>query len=204
MRRRGFFVALAMLAPFAARAQLPASAGPIAALNAGLLKVMHAGREVPFTQRFDTLQPVVQSAFDLKLILGSSVGPRWASIPANLQGELLEAFTRFTVATWVSNFDSFDGEKFEILADVRKIGDDEVVQTRIVPTSGDPTRLDYVMRQTARGWRAIDILLDGSISRVAVQRSDFRGLLKGGDPTPLIAMLRKKVTELADGQKINP
>jgi phospholipid transport system substrate-binding protein len=73
-----------------------------------------------------------------------------------------------------------------------------------VPTSGDPTRLDYVMRQTARGWRAIDILLDGSISRVAVQRSDFRGLLKGGDPTPLIAMLRKKVTELADGQKINP
>jgi len=204
MRRRCFLIALAVLAPLAARAQLPASAAPIAALNAGLLKVMHDGHEVPFGQRVDTLKPIVQSAFDLKSILGSSVGPRWASIPANLQGELLDAFTGFTVATWVANFDTFDGEKFEILGDTRKIGDDEVVQTRIVPRTGDVTRLDYVMRRTGAGWQAVDVLLDGTISRVAVQRSDFRALLKDGDPAPLITMLREKMTQLAGGQKISP
>ena len=40
-----------------------------------------------------------------------------------------------------------------------------------------PTPLDYVMRQGEKGRRAVDVLLDGSISRVAVQRSDFRSLL---------------------------
>ena len=34
------------------------------------------------------------------------------------------------------------------------------------------------MRQVnADAWKAVDVLLDGTISRVAVQRSDFRSLL---------------------------
>jgi phospholipid transport system substrate-binding protein len=72
-----------------------------------------------------------------------------------------------------------------------------VVQTRIVPPVGDPTRLDYVVH----GDKVVDILLDGSISRVAVQRSDFRSLIGSGDPAPLIAMLRNKTAGLAAGDK---
>jgi phospholipid transport system substrate-binding protein len=52
------------------------------------------------------------------------------------------------------------------------------------------------MRSTDAGWKAIDVLLDGSISRVAVQRSDFRSLLAGGDPGRLIASLRAKTASL--------
>ena len=49
------------------------------------------------------------------------------------------------------------------------------------------------------GWRAVDVLLDGSISRVAVQRSDFRKLLDPGDASALIASLEKKVSDLSGG-----
>ena len=56
------------------------------------------------------------------------------------------------------------------------------MQTEIVPKTGSSTRLDYVMRNEGAAWKAIDILVDGSISRVAVQRSDFRTLLRTGDP----------------------
>jgi phospholipid transport system substrate-binding protein len=200
MRRRAL-VALALLAPFAARAELPASAAPIAALNDGLLAVMHAGKSTPFASRVQTLLPLVQQAFDLPLILQNSVGLRWPAFSAQQQQDLLDAFTRWTVATWVANFDTYDGETFEISPDLRKVGADQVVQTRIVPKSGDTTRLDYVMRNTGGAWKAIDILVDGSISRVAVQRSDFRALLKTGDPAPLIAHLRDKGASLAAGTK---
>ena len=37
------------------------------------------------------------------------------------------------------------------------------------------------MRDDNGVWRAVDVLLDGSISRVAVQRSDFRKILANGD-----------------------
>ena len=170
---------------------------PVLALDEGLLAIMHQGKATPFTDRMRTLTPVIEQAFDLKRILQNSVGPRYRSIPAAKQDELLDAFTGFTVASYVANFESFSGERFEVLPETRRSGDDTVVQTRIVPVSGEPTKLDYVVR----GDKIVDILLDGSISRVAVQRSDFRSLIGSGDPGPLIAMLRNKAAGLTAGDK---
>ena len=83
------------------------------------------------------------------------------------------------------------------MADLRHAGKDVIVQTRIIPLAGDPTKLDYVMRDITGQWRVVDILLDGSISRVAVTRSDFRALLNGADAAPLIKSLRDKVAAFA-------
>ena len=188
-----------MLASASAQAAESAAAVPIAALDGGLLQVMHAGKATPFGQRYATLTPVVQQAFDLDTILQTSVGPRWRSFTPVQQQELQGEFLRFTVANYVSNFSSFGGEKFEIDPDTRTVGAEQVVATHVVSPSGDPVRLDYVMRQGASGWRAVDVLLDGSISRVAVQRSDFRSLLENGGPDALVASLRKKVADLSGG-----
>jgi len=68
-----------------------------------------------------------------------------------------------------------------------------------VQANGTPVRLDYVMRRGPQGWRAVDVLLDGSISRVAVQRSDFRSLITQGDAGALIASLNKKIADLSGG-----
>ena len=77
---------------------------------------------------------------------------------------------------------------------------DQVVQTRLLPANGEPVKLDYVVHNDAGTWKIIDVLLNGSISRVAVQRSDFRSLLASGEPGPLIASLRSKVARLAAGK----
>jgi phospholipid transport system substrate-binding protein len=59
--------------------------------------------------------------------------------------------------------------------------------------------MDYVMRDDTGIWRAVDVLLEGSISRVAVQRSDFRRLLNRGGATALAQSLRSKSANLSDG-----
>jgi len=201
MKRRTFLAA-ALLAPLIARAeQLPAPAIPIAALNQGLLSIMHQGKSTPFPKRAAEIQPLVEQAFDLTQILQSSVGLRWGAFSQQQKDDLLEAFTRWTVATWVSNFDTYEGETFNISPNLHTIGHDQVVQTQIVPQSGTPTRLDYVMRNVGSQWKAVDVLADGAISRVAVQRSDFRTLLRTGDPAPLIANLRYKADALAAGMR---
>ncbi|HEX5328311.1 MAG TPA: ABC transporter substrate-binding protein, partial [Acetobacteraceae bacterium] len=76
---------------------------------------------------------------------------------------------------------------------------EQVVSTEIIPTSGSSHRIDYVMRKTNAGWKAIDVLLDGSISRVAVQRSDFRSLLNRGGAPALEASLQQKTQTLSRG-----
>ena len=185
-----------------ARAQAAAGpAAPVEQLNAALLAVMKAGGATPFAQRYATLAPVVDQTFDLPQVLRNSVGLGWSSLPAVQQAALQKAFRRYTVASFLANFDSYDGQRFAIGSNVRTVMPGEVVvPTQIVPRSGTPTKLDYVMKQTPAGWRAIDVLADGSISRVAVQRSDFQSLLASGDGEALIATLRRKVQTLSGGE----
>jgi phospholipid transport system substrate-binding protein len=172
---------------------------PIRALNDALLTSMKAGKSTPFAQRADALAPVVRAAFNLPVILQVSVGPGWAQLPQPQQIDLLRAFETFTIATYAANFESYGGERFELLPDLRSAGADQIVQTRLVPASGTPIALDYVMRQSGDRWQAVDVLLDGTISRVAVQRSDFRSLLHPADASALIDSLQRKVKQLSTG-----
>lgn len=202
--RRAVLAALAALAailPVAAPAQAGGPTAPVEALNAALLQAMHAGRTTPFAQRAALLEPVIERAFALAVILRASVGLKYATFSATEQAALLAAFTRYTVASYAANFDSYSGERFSVDPQTRAVGSEQVVQTHIVPATGAATRLDYVMRQGAEGWQVVDVLVDGSISRVAVQRSDFRSLLEAGGPARLTASLDDKATRLANGDK---
>jgi phospholipid transport system substrate-binding protein len=55
------------------------------------------------------------------------------------------------------------------------------------------------MRQMSGSWQVEDVLADGTISRVAVQRSDFRRLLSQGGSAALVVSLQSKVAQLSGG-----
>jgi phospholipid transport system substrate-binding protein len=145
------------------------------------------------------LAPIMDRTFDLTAILQESVGATWATLPPDQQTMLTQAFRRYTVASYVNSFDGFDGQQFVVSPNTRAVGNDQVVQTRIIPKAGEGHELDYVMREGGSGWRAVDVLADGSISRVAVQRSDFRRLLARGGAQALVTSLRSKSVDLSDG-----
>jgi phospholipid transport system substrate-binding protein len=165
-----------------------------------LMQAMKAGPGVPFQQRFDTLAPVIDRVFDLDAVLRASVGLSWSSLPPDQQDQLRSAFRRYTTASYVNSFDHFDGQHFTVEPQPRPAGNGEqIVATRITPRSGDGHEIDYVMRNTPSGWRAVDVLADGAVSRVAVQRSDFRRLLSRGGAPPLANSLASKSLDLSDG-----
>jgi len=200
-RRLASLLFAAGMLPLIARADESAAdiRQPIGMLYRGLEELMRAGQRTPFQQRFDRLAPIIDRVFDLDTILRVSVGLRWNTISDAARASLTTAFRRFTIATYVANFDSYDGEKFEIQPTPHPSGGNEIVMTRIVPPNGDAIRLDYVMHNTDGGWKVADILLDGTISRVAVQRSDFRAILANGDAPALIASLQRKTADLSGG-----
>jgi phospholipid transport system substrate-binding protein len=177
------------------------ASGPIRSLNSALLSVMRAGKTQDFAHRFDMLAPVVDQAFDLDAILQGVVGPRWAALAEADKATLRGEFRRFTIASWVANFDSFNGEDFVVKPDPRAIGDGAlVVDTQFAAPGSTPITLSYVMRPAGTSWRAVDILAEGTISRVAVLRSDFRQVLAQGGAPALAARLREKSDALAAGK----
>ncbi|MBV9654554.1 MAG: ABC transporter substrate-binding protein [Acetobacteraceae bacterium] len=202
---RRLFVASGAAASASMLGLLPAFAqdfGQVAAgiqrLYAALPEVMKAGAGTPFMQRYSTLVQPVSGALDLPAILQVAVGPPWSTIPPAQQAALQTAFQKYSVATYVSQFDSYGGEQFQVLPGLRTLPTGQpVLHTEIVPKSGDAHAIDYVMRQTPGGWKATDVLLDGTISRVAVLRSDFRRLLARGGPAELTNFLEQKATALS-------
>ena len=153
----------------------------------------------PFQARFDNLAPVIDRVLDIDTILRNSIGLRWSALDEASRKTLYTVFRSFTIASYAANFDKDAGEKFEIAPTMRESGADRIVQSKLIASNGEPIRLDYLIRSSAQGWRVVDVLVDGSISRVAVQRSDFRALLASGDASPLIDSLKKKVAELSGG-----
>lgn len=187
--------------PHAFAATAPAdTVETIKRLNNALLVAMKSGEQSSFGSRYQALAPSIDQAFDLPAVLAVSVGPSWANLSPDQQSRLLEAFRRYTVASYVANFDSYAGQNFSVSPDTRSVGAGQVVvQSHITPVKGDATELDYVMKQTDAGWKVVDVLAAGSISRVAVQRSDFRHLLASGGGNALLTSLQRKTSDLSGG-----
>jgi phospholipid transport system substrate-binding protein len=189
----GVITVMIALARVAAASEVSA---PIEQLDAGLLEVMKAGKATPFQSRCDVLAPLVVRALDLEFILQSAVGAAWASLPPDQQTALRAAFQRYSIAKYVANFEDFPGDRFELLPPTA--GGDAVVRVKILPGSpGDQAHvLGYMMRQTAEGWKAVDVTADG-ISVVAVQQAEFRAVMAMGGIAHLLAGLQQKASELA-------
>jgi phospholipid transport system substrate-binding protein len=182
-------------------AAVPPQAAPIAALDEALIATMKAGSaNASFMSRYGMLDPVVKRTFNLPVILQNSVGFLWSTVPAAQQEQLLLLFEEFTVASYINGFVSYAGEQFQLLPAERTIGAKKIVESQIVPGDGSaPTRLDYVMANGPDGWRVTDVLLNGTISKVAIQSSDFSALVTSGDAGQLILALKSKIAGLSNG-----
>jgi phospholipid transport system substrate-binding protein len=190
-------VSLALAAP--AFADSPEDA-PITALDNALIATMKAGSAgTGFSQRVQTLTPIVQQSFDLTTIIQNSVGLLWPTVPAAQQAQLKDLFTGFTVASYVHEFSSFSGQSIKLLPAEKSLGAKKIVETDIVSPDASATEIDYVVADNASGWQITDVLLNGTISQVAIHASDFSGLVTQGNAAPLIAALKTKIAALSDG-----
>lgn len=174
------------------------AAVPVAALNAGLTALEKSAAK-PFAARYAQFGAVVDEAFNLPEILHKVVGPKWDEFSDGERKALLDVFRAYTICNYVANFNADSGDRFVVLPDVRVIGPNTVVPTEIAPKTGEPVRIDYVMRPFGITWQAIDVLQAGTISQAAVQRSDFRATIEEGGAAKLTDSLREKVRTLSGG-----
>ncbi len=188
---------LALLASFAVPAMALADSGATASIE-GLQKSLTAMEHSSgnFAAKEAIIAPAIDQAFDLETILKNSVGLRYATIDPAEKQKLLATFRAYTLANYVSNFGT-GSDTFSVSPATRQSGSDVIVQTSINPSGGSPTRIDYVMRNTGGSYKAVDVLLDGTMSRVAVNRSDFRAAFAQGGAAGLEQTLQRKTASLS-------
>ena len=180
--------------PAFAMAQSPTDR--VNALNQGILALMKsAEQKVPARSRLEQFEPVVRENYDLETSLRVAAAPDYDRAPPDQQKALLEAFARRSAAQYVQRFTGHSGESFEIVGDRPGPRGTTLVETRLIRPTDKPVTLTYVLRQRDGKWGIVDVLLDGNISQLAVQRSDYANALRNGG----VPALTKELNSYADG-----
>ena len=163
-----------------------------------LLTTMRYGPTLGQSGRYARLAPVVDRLFDVPAMTQLAVGPTWATLSPAQQQQLIDAFRHYIAATYADRFDSYSGQQLQVTGE-RPYNGSVIVQTKIVKSDGDTTDLDYLMRSNQGSWQISDVYLDGTISQVAIQRSEFHSILRREGVDGLVTALNRKVDLLGKG-----
>jgi phospholipid transport system substrate-binding protein len=185
----------------ASDADAQATTAVVQKLDDTLLATMKDGQKLGYAGRVAKLAPVIDQTYDLPFMTRFIIGTDWNSLPPEKQQQMLESFRRFTIGTYASHFDEYNGETFEIVGQPIAQRSDVMVQTKLVPAKGTPIRLNYLMRKGDKAsnngkWQIIDVFLEGTVSELATQRADFQQALTAGGVDGLIQKLDTKTAAL--------
>jgi phospholipid transport system substrate-binding protein len=188
---------LLLAAPaFAEDATDATAAQGIETYYATLLGVMKKAKDLGIKGRYAQLEPAIRRTFDLAAMTRIAIGPPWTGFSADQQQNLVEAFSKMTVATYANRFDGYAGETFEVNPKVDTRGNDRIVKTKLVQTADEPVTLNYLMRKSGEDWKVVDVYLSGTISELATRRSEFTALIRTGGADALLANLKQRTDEL--------
>ena len=199
--RRAAFVGIALCLAVA----MPSSARPAAetggadtvrSLYSTLLATMRSGPTLGARGRYAQIEPIVSRVFDIPLMTRLAVGPEWAGLSATQRAQVSQAFARYIAAVYAERFDSYSGERLQVIGEQASPGG-PIITSRIIKSNGEPVDINYLMRQNGGVWQIADVYLDGTISEMATRRSEFAEILRRSGISGLIEALNTKADALA-------
>lgn len=189
-----------LLAPRAAPAETSQAVEVVETLHAALLDVMKQADTLGYAGRFDRLEPVLGRTFDLDFMAQKSVGRHWKELKPEDQKRLTVTFRRFTLANYAGRFDGWSGQHFETVGEDASTHGTVIVKTRLVAPKDEDVQLNYRLRPVDGSWRIIDVYLNGTVSELALRRSENSSLVEREGIDSLLAALEQRISELAAGK----
>jgi phospholipid transport system substrate-binding protein len=192
-------MAIALLAP-ARPVAADTPAAVVETLHEALVAVMRDAAGLTVRDRYARLAPTLEKTYDFQTMTRLAVGTAWTNAPPDQRAALTTAFSRLSIATYAERFSGYSGERFETLAEKEGPRGTRLVETRLVRPADAPVPLTYVLQKQEQGFRIIDVILQGSISELAVRRSEYAQVLRQGGADGLTKLLESKADEMLRGQ----
>jgi phospholipid transport system substrate-binding protein len=172
----------------------------IAHLNATLLDALKQSAQLGYQGRYDRIAAEIPNAFDVDFMAEKSIGKYWKPLSDADKARWIALFREFTAANYAGNLDGYSGQRFEITGEEPSQNDTTVVHTMLRNPSGEDTELNYRLHATPKGPRIIDVYLKGTVSELALRRSDYTSVLERDGFDALLATVRAKIADLAAGR----
>jgi phospholipid transport system substrate-binding protein len=175
----------------------------VESLHATLLGAMKDAAQLGYQGRYAKIAPAVEANFDLDFMAKFVLGPDGKDLSAADQSRWRDAFERITVATYAGRFTGWGGEKFETLGEEPAAQDTVFVKTVLDRPDAENVSLTYRLRKTDSGWKIVDIYNKGTVSELALRRSDYSSVLKRDGFDKLLQTVDAKIADYASGKITN-
>lgn len=158
-----------------------------------LIAVMKEGKQLGYAGRYKKLEPAVINSHDLNKITRVVVGKEWEKLSPEQQKNLVDVFSRLSIASYAHNFKDFGGEAFTIdsVKETSKGGGVVVYAHLTIPNDKD-VLFEYHLKEQDKDWRIINIVANG-VSDLALKRSEYTSILQKDGFDALIAKINEKV-----------
>jgi phospholipid transport system substrate-binding protein len=165
-------------------------------LHSSLLKGMQGGDKLGFQGRFKLLAPIIERSHDLDFIAKTILGKLWTKLNRGQQDIFISHFHKLSISTYAGWFKEYDGEHFKFIDQKKMPRNYVLVRSQLIKSNGDTVSFDYLLRQSKKDWKIINILADG-VSDLALKRVEYRSILEKKGFKDFIDMLKEKI-ELAE------
>ena len=139
------------------------------------------------------IAPAVAAGYDLPFMAEKILGRHWRELPESDHARWTDAFGRLTVATYAERMTGFTGQSFEVLKVEPSQRGTAVVYTQVVTPKEKPIAINYRMRENGDGWRIIDVYLNGTVSELALRRSEYAAVLQRDGFQKLVGSIDEKI-----------
>jgi phospholipid transport system substrate-binding protein len=166
-------------------------------LHAALARNIADGAALGLEGRLARIEPVLAEVFDFQTIAMVALGDAYARLDASQQARFRALLERQSALTYADNFKSTQhSPRFVTLAEQPARGARVVVRTRLERDDGAPVSLDYVVHDTPRGPRVVNVLAEG-VSDLSLKRAQYAAVIRRDGVDALLEQIEKQVTELA-------
>jgi phospholipid transport system substrate-binding protein len=193
-------LACCALATAASGADKSAPVQVVEKLHDGMIDVMRTATSTSFDARAERLGALLDASFDLDFMARKSLGKSFDSLSSADQRSWITLFRRFMVANYAGRVTGYAGQHFETLGEEPAAQDTALVRTRLIDPGGENMDLSYRLRQSGGRWQIIDVYLKGTVSELALRRSDFTAVLDRAGFPALIKSVQQKIADLEAGK----
>ena len=167
-------------------------AAPVRQLNDTLLDVMKQGDKLGMQGREEKLRPAISAVYDMPGVTRATLGVAANKLSPDDLARLSDAYAHLSAATYADQFARYGGERFEVGQPHPGANGTTVVPSFITGGDGNRVAIDYVVHEEDGKWGILDVLFNGSISQVAVRRSELVPIFRQNGLQGLIDALDKK------------
>ena len=137
----------------------------------------------------EKLRDALMPRFDWFEMAKQALGKHWSAVPSR-QREFVAVFAEFLGNSYIGKIGSYKDEKIVFVHESIEKNLAQV-DTKIIPSKGDPTSINYRLHRVGGEWKIYDVVVE-DISVVANYRAQFDRILANGSFDDLIQRLKEK------------